>query len=215
MACRACGNSNGDGGNAARWGKMKNIHIKEENMNSELSSFFSALTERMGNENDLSDITYVLCQANEDFKNFFVSFCFDEELKAYDLEREYSNGNSRPDFFFIDQNQTERLIEVKIWDRKQHFAQYSKDFPEAKYAFIANYGLDSKEKNEAEKKGWKIKQWKDFQKKLKESPIRKSEIVDVYSEYISQIFEIKEFEKMNLEKISSLPVFYENLAKNF
>ncbi len=108
-------------------------------MQTDLNSFFSFLAERKNSENDLSDITYSMCQTNGNFKRFFLKFCFDEEVDTNDLSREYAQNDSRPDFFFHDRKNQERLIEVKLYDRNQHFAQYKKEFPDAKYSFIANY----------------------------------------------------------------------------
>ena len=68
----------------------------------EFSDFFSALAERKHNENDLSDITYALCYSDDEFCRFFLHFCFDEEIKTFDLTREYQRDSSRPDFYFHD-----------------------------------------------------------------------------------------------------------------
>ena len=98
----------------------------------ELSNFFSALAERKHNENDLSDITYALCYSDDEFCRFFLHFCFDEEIKTFDLTREYQRDSSRPDFYFHDLENQERIIEVKLYDRNQHFNQYEKAFPSGK-----------------------------------------------------------------------------------
>ena len=42
----------------------------------ELTKFFTALSERARKENDLSDITYAMCEANLEFQKFFLDFFF-------------------------------------------------------------------------------------------------------------------------------------------
>lgn len=102
-------------------------------MNKESTSiekFFRELSRRMYKENDLSDMVYALCRSNSDFMQFFLNFIFGVgKLNATDfrIEREVSFENARPDFVLTKKDSGERyFIEVKIGDRSQHFAQYSK-----------------------------------------------------------------------------------------
>lgn len=170
-----------------------------------LKLFFENLAERMNKENNLSDITYTLCKINADFKKFFLSFCFDENIDSKDLNREYYVGNSRVDFYFYDLDNKEKLIEVKINDKKQHFGQYEKDFPNAEYAFIANYKYEPRDK-------WIIKTWKDFYDKLFENTKLKYDcLISGYMEYLKSVICIKEFQVMDLNKVDSLSIFYDNL----
>ena len=63
------------------------------------------------------------------------------------LAREFAVVNSRPDFYFHDnKNKKECVLEVKIYDRNQHFKQYENQFPNTQYAFIANYDFTNIEK---------------------------------------------------------------------
>ena len=93
-----------------------------------MNNFFLSLAERKHNENDLSDITYALCKANDEFRKFWLKYCFEDDIDTEDLVREYQDGFSRPDFFFHDLNNQERIIEVKIYDWNQHFEQYEEYF---------------------------------------------------------------------------------------
>ena len=170
--------------------------------------FFLALAERNHNENDLSDMMYALCNADENFRRFFLNFCFDEEIDTFDLTREYQKESARPDFYFHDLENQERLIEVKIYDRNQHFEQYEKVFPSAKYAFIANYTHEKI-------KGWNVKTWKDFFSALEQSPLRNSALIAGYLHYLKSLTNTKEFSKMNLNTCKSLPDFLENLKSLF
>lgn len=140
-------------------------------MNKESTSiekFFRELSRRMYKENDLSDMVYALCRSNSDFMQFFLNFIFGVgKLNATDfrIEREVSFENDRPDFVLTKKDSGERyFIEVKIGDRSQHFAQYSKrlknlnencvsdpaDF--AKYlGYITNYEIQEGELSQDDK----------------------------------------------------------------
>lgn len=168
-------------------------------------SFFENLADRMWNENDLSDVTYALCKSNKDFQNLFLNFCFDETIDTDDLTREFAVADSRPDFYFYD-NKTKKecVLEVKIYDRNQHFEQYEKQFPNAKYAFIANYECENIEK-------WKIKTWKGFYNHLSNSEIKDDPIISGYLQYLKSVTNIMEFKKINLRECTSLPTLLENL----
>lgn len=174
-------------------------------MDAEWISFFEYLADRMRNENDLSDITFALCKSNKDFQNLFLNFCFDENLDTDDLSREYAEGDSRPDFFFHDNtSKIEYVLEVKIFDRNQHFKQYQERFPNAKYAFIANYDFTNIE-------NWKIRTWKGFYNHLLNSEIISNPVISGYLQYLKSVTNIMEFKKINLKACKSLPTLIENL----
>ena len=186
-------------------------------MSENLNLFFEAMSDRLKNENDLSDITYALCKADDVFRKFFLEFCFDESIDTDDLIREYADGSSRPDFYFIDKQNNERLIEVKINDRNQHFAQYNDQFPKAKYAYISNYVVNREELSEDDKEAfssWKVKTWFDFYDKLsKATMVEGSELVNGYLQYLKSVINIREYKKMDIRKATSLPNFISNLIK--
>ena len=97
-------------------------------MATDLVAFFDSLAERLKNENDLSDVTYALCQSNEVFKQFFLDFFFgngkiDIHRDKVEIVREQTFEGSRPDFT-VNVAQDIYLIENKIWDHNHHFAQY-------------------------------------------------------------------------------------------
>ena len=180
------------------------------NEKTNLKSFFESLAERMHNENDLSDMTYALCNANDEFRRCFLSFCFEEEVDSTELFREYQEGLSRPDFFLTDLKGQERLIEVKINDWNQHFEQYQKKFKNAKYAFIANYKYD-------EVVRWKIKTWEEFIKHIekKQPKLIEDEIVKCYLDYLKSITNIRTFQTIDLSQCNSLTLFLNNIKKIF
>ena len=86
-------------------------------MSEKINLFFESMAERLTNENDLSDITYALCKTDDDFRKFFLEYCFESPVYTDNLIREYADEGSRPDFYFIGRDNNEYLIEVKIYDR--------------------------------------------------------------------------------------------------
>ncbi|MBQ7612014.1 MAG: hypothetical protein IJU92_02960 [Spirochaetaceae bacterium] len=169
-------------------------------------SFFTSLSWRMGKENDLSDITYSLCMANNEFRKFFLKFCFDEGIDTESLTREYSCGDSRPDFYFVSTHGNEYLIEIKRWDRNDHFEQYENTFPNAKRAFISNYAVPPRD-------NCKVKTWKGFFDELSASPLKNDTIILGYLAYLKNLAQIKEFEIMKLGNYRALPILLDNLGE--
>jgi hypothetical protein len=173
--------------------------------------FFTQLSLRLYKENYLSDITWALCNSSNWFMNLFLIYCFEEEISDIDsFEREYSQDDSRPDFYIITNKGKEYLLEVKIGDRNDHFKQYNKTFPNAIKSFIANY-------NVSVEKGWKIKNWKDFLKvindKIAECPKHEKNIVLGYSAYLNSVICNVEVKQMNFTNIESLTDFYNCLSE--
>lgn len=59
-------------------------------MSEKINLFFESMAERLTNENDLSDITYALCKTDNDFRKFFLEYCFEEAVDTDNLIREYA-----------------------------------------------------------------------------------------------------------------------------
>lgn len=57
-------------------------------MNERINIFFESMAERLTNENDLSDITYALCKTDNDFRKFFLEYCFEEAVDTDNLIRD-------------------------------------------------------------------------------------------------------------------------------
>lgn len=90
------------------------------------TKFFEALAERAYRENDLSDVTYAMCEASRAFKQFFLDFFFGRgtlDASTATINREYSEAWGRPDFL-IRAGDVTYIVEVKIWDGNHHFEQY-------------------------------------------------------------------------------------------
>ncbi len=178
-----------------------------------LESFFNHLSNRFYKENALSDITWAMCMSSEIFKVNFMKFFFDEDnFIQLEIIREYSKGNSRPDFW-IKTESNEYLIEVKIHDKNHHFEQYDYDFPNAKKGYIANYQIENIE-------GYSIKNWREFIDWFKNEVLKGHEnipekdllLINGYFSYLTSVCSIINYEKMNLSNLKSL--YHFNLMIN-
>lgn len=169
--------------------------------------FFNSLAQRFGKENDLSDITWALCQASPSFKEKWVHFFFpDLDLSSVDsIEREIPDDNgegSRVDFLINIENQKPYLIEVKLWDQNHHFGQYENAYgiEKNRLGYITNYPY--------RKEGYEVKQWNDFYRHLigcKDIPQDESSLVFAYCEYLRNVCGIVMIEGIiDIERMSSL-----------
>jgi len=170
--------------------------------------FFNKLAERMYKENSLSDITWALCYENASFKYLFINYCFPniKNIKIIEFDREFKKQKSRPDFHFYDENGGEYLIEIKIYDRNQHFLQYSKSFPMANKSFIANYNLNEKINN------FSILTWRgfilDLEKGINENKLLNNDLIIGYLKYLKIVTNFYEEKTMNFSNLNSLVTFY-------
>ena len=178
----------------------------------DISKFFTALSERAYKENDLSDVTYAMCKANLAFRQIFLDFFFkDLNLNAKDVavarEKSYSNTSSRPDFVFQFGNNV-YFVEVKIWDGSHHFAGYKETLlkdekvPEEKFAehfgYITNYTI-VEEQLSAEDQGVyktmksRVKTWREFAEELKKYQMLNSPLVEAYFDYLVRVCPYDDF----------------------
>jgi len=182
-------------------------------------SFIENLSKKFRKENDLSDITWALAEASQEFKILFLSFFWDDindSTIILNFEREYSESNKRPDFYI--ETRTEKyLIEVKINDRNHHFESFLKKFPDYKYGYITNYSLLNFPISYRER--FVIKTWEEFAYYL-ESQLKSDKIsgdskamVEGYSKFIISVCSIFKLKKMNVESLSSLFHFNKLIQK--
>ena len=191
----------------------------------DVSKFFTALSERAYKENDLSDVTYAMCEADPVFKQFFLDFFFkDQNLNAKDctLYREvaYPDG-SRPDLVvrekMCDKNARVYFVEVKIWDGSHHFAQYKNTLCNHEnigqvgnhFGYIANYAIEENQLSDADREVYRmmesqsrVKTWGDFAEALKKD-FKNSPLVEAYLDYLLRVcpyddFNIDEGDELNV-----------------
>lgn len=184
----------------------------------DLNKFFKALSERAYKENDLSDVTYSMCESNKVFRQFFLDFffrSFNIDAQAVTITREYATEWGRPDFYIRSGNEL-FIVEVKIWDGSHHFEQYKKilDEQNKKYGkeednwkrlgYIANYE-DVKniqvEGFEEAKNLCPVYTWKDFVTELEKYSGFDDPAISAYVEYVKRVCPYDDF---NLEENKQL-----------
>ena len=177
-----------------------------------LQDFITNLSSRFRKENDLSDITWTMCQTSDMFLEAFVQFFFPElrtDEKIY-LQREKTEDDSRPDFYF-EVDGKKYLIECKIYDQKQHFEKYVSRFKitPSQLGYITNYPI--------RKQGFIVHTWTDLYIFLqKRIPVEEYSLWNGYLGYLKAVCSIFITEvPMNLDGMFSLYTFYQCLDKVF
>ena len=205
----------------------------------DLNKFFKALSERAYKENDLSDVTYSMCESNKVFRQFFLDFffrSFNIDAQAVTITREYATEWGRPDFY-IRRGDELFIVEVKIWDGSHHFEQYKKilDKQNKKYGkeednwerlgYIANYEQvkkieiikTEKEKPVAAEKLCPVYTWKDFVSELEKFSCFDDPAISAYVEYVKRVCPYDGFklegQNLNLSGFKSVQEF-ENAVVN-
>lgn len=179
-----------------------------------LAQFIVNLSHRFRSENDLSDVTWTMCQTSDRFQCVFLKFffpSFDDDCSETILNREKSQDDSRVDFYFHYRKEL-FLIENKIYDVEHHFEQYCETYgihPDH-LGYIVNYHL--------EKPGFVVKTWKEFfhylLRQIGSFQDEEQELVRSYIEYLKSVCSIFHTNKsMNLASLFSLYSFYNNLDK--
>lgn len=170
--------------------------------------FFRFLSDKFRKENDLSDITWAMCQSCESFRQYFLKFFFPEIQLDEDIsiEREKSEEDSRPDFF-IDNGGVIYLIENKINDTSHHFGQYDQTFgiPPQRFGYITNYRIDDEAIN---KEGYRLHTWEELFDNFSNNLPKKEEDQQLwkgYLEFVKNVCGIIKIDKpMKLNGIYSL-----------
>lgn len=183
--------------------------------NDTVQQLFTNLSKRLDSENNLSDITWAMCETSPAFKRLFIEFIFKKDFgNAHDiiLEREYHDNTCRPDFRFT-HDALEYIIEVKINDRNDHFRQYKTNFPDAKMGWIANYSLEAPKDLEIE-----IRSWNDYYESLLQHLQDTSHQDDIslirgYCSYLKSVCLIIKMQKMSFNEMSSLLTFNKTVKK--
>ena len=154
-----------------------------------LNSFFLHLGIRLYKENNLSDITWALLQASDEFKQLFIKYFFpeieDNHIKCINaIEREKTDNNkkgSRVDFG-IRTDFAQYIIEVKINDKNHHFVQYEEAYniQPCHFGYITNYIIDKDGE-------YRIRRWESLYDYLHEHTHGENELIEGYCGYIKQV----------------------------
>lgn len=174
------------------------------------NTFVRNLACRLNNENDLSDVTWAMCQTSQRFKCAFLQFFFPELKKDCEsvwIEREGQNDDSRPDFIFSYNGNT-YLIENKIYDTQHHFKQYIKTYKisPSQLGYIMNYPWAEE--------GFTTHTWKEFYQSIQNKvPKEEAPLWNAYLEYIKKVCNIYlPMNTMSLKGMNSLYIFYTELG---
>lgn len=201
----------------------------------DLNKFFKALSERAYKENDLSDVTYSMCESNKVFRQFFLDFFFRNfniDAQAVTITREYATELGRPDFY-IRSGDKLFIVEVKIWDGNHHFEQYKEilDKQDEQYGkkednwkrwkrlgYIANYEgikqiqitIDENKSKPAEEL-CPVYTWKDFVSELEKFSCFDDSAISAYVEYVKRVCPYDDFnldgKNLNLSGFNSAQEF--------
>ncbi len=178
-----------------------------------LSDFFVTLATRAWKENDLSDVTFAMCEADPVFRQFFLDFFFPNAKLVGDevsISREHSTPNGRPDFWIETLDGVSYIVEVKIWDGNHHFEQYYnilKDW--SRLAYIANYSLENLTVNYGEKSlavsklGCRLATWKEFILRLEQYSCLNDSFIEAYLKYLKAVCPYDDFVIPNDWKVST------------
>jgi len=93
-------------------------------MENNLDSFLEYLSDRICHENNVSDIIYAFLKSNIAMQTIFSKLFGMEISTETEIIREYPTKYGRPDFVLINNDLKSVLIEIKLFDQKQHFEDY-------------------------------------------------------------------------------------------
>lgn len=182
-----------------------------------IKEFFQYFSWRNNNENDLSDVTWALCNSSASFRAAFLNFFFGDSItidESIRIEREKAEGDSRPDFV-IESDQGRFIIENKIYDQNQHFGQYDLSFKVAPnhFGYITNYVINDPQ---LKSQGYELRTWKElYDRFIKMLPEDGEDhlLWTGYLEYIKNVCNIVVVNKMDLSQLFSLYSFVEVVSK--
>lgn len=177
-------------------------------------SLYETLLERFADqqrsENALSDLTWAACQTSPALLKTFLGFFFPgvpfDNLSA--IEREYPEGDSRPDFLIRNGNDL-YLIECKLYDTQHHFEQYTSTFglPPARLGYITNYRMY--------RPGYTVRTWEELYHHLHRHLPADGEERKVWLAYLAYMKSVcsiyKKPKKMELKGMYSLYAFMQEL----
>lgn len=175
---------------------------------------------RLRNENDLSDITWAMCEACPSFKQAFINVFFQnidtKDVKCFVREKSVEVG--RYDFHFIYQKKP-YAIENKIYDRNHHFGQYDVEQMTREAEFMGNVeksNLGYITNYPFQKEGYTIHTWDEIPAVLNDIDAHgiEKEMINAYAQYLTDVCSIYTTNKpMDINAIVSINTFINGLNK--
>lgn len=181
-----------------------------------IAKFIAALSTYYNIENDLSNITCILCEIDEDFKSKFLKFFFPniDVSKVVYIKREvpdYCNKGCRVDIHItIEKDPIPYIIEVKINDKHHHFGDYDAAYNVSRdrFGYITNYNC-----LEGKRMGYDVKTWEEFYKYLSVFDDNDKLIIG-YLDYLKSTCNILIYnEPMDITGLSAIPCFIDSVTK--
>ncbi len=178
-------------------------------------NFFSELAGRYSNENDLSNITVALCNADAWFREKFLYFFF-KNININDVVsvrrevRDINDAGSRVDIYIEMTNDDNYIIEVKIGDRNHHFGQYDEAYSvdRNQFGYITNYFCPEGKFN-----NYISKTWEEFYLYL-QNRVTENALVKGYLEYLKYVCHINIYtDNMNFSSLKTIPHFFHTMEK--
>ena len=192
---------------------------------------FQKLSERLGNETNLSDITWALLEVIDEFRNDVWKILSGEDSKGALIEtaREYRFENGKQVDFVFKTASTWLLVENKIGDRNYHFEDYTqaaREIENTEHVRVINclltaHTLTGKSDLDAKQAGWRVVRWAEIVDAISKRPMKEKgyeqyqEVVSGYLAYVKEVCGMKHVETMRFEPQSLHSLFYlSNLIGN-
>lgn len=181
-----------------------------------VNTFFDYLAQYYRQENDLSNITAIMCESVPSFKKLWLRFFFpdidvDNVVEIIREQPDSKNGESRVDFYIRMENEQNYMIEVKIYDHNHHFGKYEIDYdiPKQRFGYITNYSHCQP--------GYDVKTWEQFYKYLLDAHIDdtiEKHLYTGYMTFLKNVCSINIIETpMRLSGLYSIYSFFSTISK--
>lgn len=168
--------------------------------------FFSRLAERRYRENDLSDVTWAMCNAMRDFGSALANFA-DPSIPfgaTVEVDREVDLGQGCRVDFACRSESGAVFIEVKIYDQNYHIEPYADQVDRqqgARLVLLTNHALASEHQEAAKRRGWAIRKWQDFAEHVK-GLFPEHPLVAAYLNYLRGVCNMIEWRPVRLDPAS-------------
>jgi hypothetical protein len=181
-----------------------------------VTDFIEGLSSYYTKENDLSNLTCLICNSSENFKSKFLQFFFpDINVKNVDsIQREVTDCNGygcRVDIYVtLQDDDSPYIIEVKIYDAQHHFGTYEAAYniDKIRFGYITNYVCA-----EGLERGYNVKTWEELYKYLT-SFDDNDELTLGYLAYLKNTCNITIYDKpMNILGLKTIPCFIDTAKK--
>jgi|GEM_PF-4262677 len=171
---------------------------------SDVIAFLSHLAERLYWENNLSDVTWALCQANPNFAAALAQFVGLEVPKggSVRVEREVYLGDGNRIDIACRLDAVTAFVEVKIYNRDHHLSEYAErvdSIPDSRLALLTNHPIDPKELAKAESLGCKVLRWNDFVSYLQQRLPDDDALLNGYVGYVRKVCNMIDMRDIRLD----------------